>query len=42
MLATRERNNILTVTGVVKNWHLNFRVMTTGIDWWNMVEIRRK
>jgi len=40
--AGHSRNNILTGTGVVKKRHLNFEVMTTGIGWWNIVEIKRK
>jgi len=42
LYAGHSRNNILTGTGVVKNRHLNFEVIVTGIGWWNMVEIRRK
>jgi len=37
------RNTILTGTGVVENRHMNFKVMslmTTGIGWWSMAEIR--
>jgi len=32
----------LTGTGVVENRHMNVKVMTTGIGWWNMAEIMRE